>query len=300
MAEATSTRLGPSLRGGGWHLLGNYLKTALLLAALSAIILLVGQAIGGMNGIIIAAAVVLAMNFVSYWFSDRIALGIHRAQPLAKEDIPWLFDIVRQLSRRYGMPMPKLYLIPTDSPNAFATGRSPEHAAVAVTAGILRLCTPRELSGVLAHELAHVRNRDTLIGTVAATLAGVITWVAQMAFFWGGLFLGGRDDEGGNWLSDLGLILVAPIAATLIQLAVSRGREYQADATGARTLGDPDALADALEKLETGVARRPYAVAPATSHLFIVNPLSARAVMSLFSTHPPLEKRIQRLRLMAR
>jgi heat shock protein HtpX len=240
------------------------------------------------------------MNFGSYWFSDRIALAMHRAQPLEREPLPWLFDLVAGLAARYRMPMPRLFLIPTAAPNAFATGRSPEHAALAVTAGILELCTQRELAGVLAHELAHVKNRDTLIGTVAATVAGVISYVAQLAFWWGGALLGGRDrdqDRGGG-LAQLGLLLVAPLVATMLQLAVSRGREYEADATGAATLGDPDALADALGKLEQGVARRPYDRAPATAHLFIVNPLSSRGVMNLFSTHPPLEDRIARLRRM--
>jgi heat shock protein HtpX len=290
----------PALSGG--HRLWNYAKTAVLLAAMSALALWVGRAVGGPRGVLFAALFVVVMNFGSYWFSDRIALAIHRAQPLERDQVPWLFDLVGDLARRYQMPMPRMYWLPTSAPNAFATGRSPDHAAVAVTAGILELCDRRELAGVLAHELAHVKNRDTLIATVAAMLAGLISYAAQMVFWWGGMLLGGRDrnDDRGGGLADLGLLLVAPIAATLLQLAVSRGREYEADATGAQLLGDPGALADALEKLERGVELRPYDRAPATAHLFIVNPLSSRGLMNLFSTHPPLEERIARLRAMSR
>jgi heat shock protein HtpX len=245
---------------------------------------------------------VLVMNFVSYWFSDRIALAIHGAQPLERAQLPSLFDIVESLSRQAGMPTPRIYLIPTANPNAFATGRSPQHAAVAVTSGILELCDRRELTGVLAHELSHVRNRDTLTSTVAATLAGLITYAVQMLFWFGGSIFGGRDDDGdnrGSGLASLGLLIVAPIAATLLQLAVSRTREYGADATGAELSGDPEALASALSKLERGVEAAPYDRAPATAHLFIVNPLSGGGVMSLFSTHPPIEERIRRLLAMA-
>jgi len=289
-------------RESGWHRFGNYFKTAALLAGLTALCLWIGQRLGGPNGLAIAGAFVLVMNFVSYWFSDRIALAIHGARPLERSEAPWLYEIVASLSRRAGIPTPPIYLIPTATPNAFATGRSPAHAAVAVTSGILELCDKRELTGVLAHELSHVRNRDTLTSTVAATLAGVITYAVQMLFWFGGSFLGGRDDDRdrGSGLATLGLLIVAPIAATLLQLAVSRTREYGADAGGAELSGDPEALADALAKLEQGVEALPYDRAPATAHLFIVNPLSGGGVMSLFSTHPPIEERIRRLRAMAR
>jgi heat shock protein HtpX len=290
-------------RESGWHRFGNYFKTTALLAGLTALCLWVGQQLGGPNGLAIAGVFVLVMNFVSYWFSDRIALAIHRAQPLDRSEVPWLYDIVESLTRRAGMPMPRIYLIPTATPNAFATGRSPAHAAVAVTSGILELCDRRELTGVLAHELSHVRNRDTLTSTVAATLAGLITHAVQMLFWFGGSLR--RDDtregaERGSALASLGLLIVAPIAATLMQLAVSRTREYGADASGGALSGDPEALANALVKLEQGAEALPYDRAPATAHLFIVNPLSGGGVMSLFSTHPPIEERIRRLRAMAR
>jgi heat shock protein HtpX len=285
------------------HRLSNYLKTTVLLAGLTALTLAVGQWLGGARGLLIAGAFVAVMNFVSYWFSDRIALGLHRAQPLDRQSAPWLFDLVEQLARRAGLPMPRLYLIPIDTPNAFATGRNPAHSAVAVTQGLLEIMDRRELAGVLAHELSHVKNRDTLTGTVAATMAGLITQAARMLFWFGGAFLGGRRDErggGGSWLAQLGVLIVAPIAAMILQLAISRSREYGADADGAELVEDPDSLADALVKLEQGVEALPYNQAPATSHLFIVNPLSHGALLSLFSTHPPLEERVRRLRAMAR
>jgi heat shock protein HtpX len=283
--------------------LGNYAKTSLLLAALTALCLAVGERLGGVNGLMIAGVFVLIMNFVSYWFSDRIALAIHGAQPLPRNEAPWLYEIVESLAARAQTPTPPLYLIPISTPNAFATGRGPQHAAVAVTSGILELCDRRELAGVLAHELSHVKNRDTLTSTVAATLAGVITYAVQMLFWFGGAFSGGSSDDRedrGSGLATLGLLIVAPLAATLLQLAVSRSREYAADETGALLSGDPNALADALEKLERGVQALPYDRAPATAHLFIVNPLSGGAVMSLFSTHPPIEERVRRLRQMSR
>ncbi len=280
--------------------LSNTLKTTVLLAGLTALALAIGQRVGGSGGLAIAFVFVVVMNFGSYWFSDKIALAIHRAQPLPPHELPWLHEAVRQLSARARIPVPKLYFIPTASPNAFATGRNPEHAAVAVTAGLLEICTPREVSAVIAHELGHVVNRDTLIGTVAATLAGLISYGAQMLFYFGGAFTrSSDDDERGGGLESLGLLLVAPIAATLLQLAVSRSREYGADQEGAELSGDPHALADALGKLADGAHQMPYDRAPATSHLFIVNPLSGGGVMKLFSTHPPVEERIRRLRLMA-
>jgi heat shock protein HtpX len=290
-------------RGSGWgHRLGNALKTTVLLAGLTALLLVVGERLGGPQGLVVAGFFVVVMNFVSYWFSDKIALAMHGAQPLAREQAPWLHEMVEELAARAGMPKPKVYLLPTHTPNAFATGRSPSHAAVAVTAGIMEILDRRELRGVLAHELAHVRNRDTLIGTVAATLAGVISYAAQMLFWFGGSMLSrGDDDDDGiaGTLSHLGLLLVAPIAATLLQLAVSRSREYGADATGAELSGDPEALASALMKLERGAQLMPYDRAPATSHLFIVNPLSGGVVMALFSTHPPIPERVRRLHDMA-
>ena len=291
-------------RGSGWgHRLGNALKTTVLLAGLTALLLVVGERLGGPRGLVFAGFFVVVMNFGSYWFSDRIALAMHGAQPLEYAEAPWLHQMVERLAARAGMPKPKLYLLPTRTPNAFATGRNPEHAAVAVTAGIVDILDQRELEGVLAHELAHVKNRDTLIGTVAATLAGVISYAAQMLFWFGGSLLGRGDDdeEGGpgHALGNLGVLLVAPIAATLLQLAVSRSREYGADATGAELCGDPHALADALLKLERGAELMPYDRAPATSHLFIVNPLSGGAIMGLFSTHPPIPERVRRLREMA-
>jgi heat shock protein HtpX len=274
-----------------------------LLAGLTALFLFVGERLGGAQGLLIAGLLVGVMNFVSYWFSDRIALALHGAQQLGPGDLPWLHQMVESLARRAGLPTPRLYVINTPTPNAFATGRNPEHAAVAVTSGILNILDQRELSGVLAHELSHVKNRDTLISTIAATLAGIISHAAQMAFWFGGLFLGGRDrdeDDRGSALGTLGLLIVAPIVAMLLQLAISRSREYGADAMGATLAGDPDALADALAKLEMGAARIPYNRAPATAPLFIVNPLSGGGVLALFSTHPPMEERIRRLRLMAR
>ncbi len=291
-------------RGSGWgHRLGNALKTTVLLAGLTALLLVVGERLGGPRGLVVAGFFVVVMNFGSYWFSDRIALAMHGAQPLEYAEAPWLHQMVERLAARAGMPKPKLYLLPTRTPNAFATGRNPEHAAVAVTAGLVDILDQRELEGVLAHELAHVKNRDTLIGTVAATLAGVISYAAQMLFWFGGSLLGrGDDDEEGGLghaLGNLGVLLVAPIAATLLQLAVSRSREYGADATGAELCGDPHALADALLKLEQGAELMPYDRAPATSHLFIVNPLSGGAIMGLFSTHPPIPERVRRLREMA-
>ncbi len=294
-------REAPGPRGSGWgHRLSNALKTTVLLAGLTALMLLVGQRLGGAQGLVVAGFFVIIMNFVSYWFSDRIALAMHGAQPLEYAEAPWLHQMVERLATRAGMPKPKVYLLPTRAPNAFATGRNPQHAAVAVTAGILDILDQRELEGVLAHELGHVKNRDTLIGTVAATLAGVISYAAQMLFWFGGSLLSRDDDEEGlgHTLGNLGVLLVAPIAATLLQLAVSRSREYGADAMGAQLGGDPDALADALLKLERGAELMPYDRAPATSHLFIVNPLSGGAIMHLFSTHPPIPERVRRLRQM--
>ncbi|HLC21530.1 MAG TPA: zinc metalloprotease HtpX [Candidatus Methylomirabilis sp.] len=278
--------------------MNNALKTTALLGLLTGLLVLIGGYFGGTQGMAAAFIIAFLMNFGSYWFSDRIVLAMYRAQAVTEAEAPNLYRIVRGLAQRAHMPMPRIYIIPTDTPNAFATGRNPEHAAVAATQGILRVLNEEELEGVLSHELAHVRNRDTLISTVAATLAGVIVMLARMAMwmpFFGG---GGRDEEdrGGGVLGFLLLAILAPIAATLIQLAISRSREFQADESGAMLSHKPYALASALQKLEVAADRLPMDANPATSHLFIVNPLRGDALFRLFSTHPPIEERIARLR----
>jgi heat shock protein HtpX len=282
--------------------MSNIFKTALLLAVLTIMLVFLGGAIGGRQGMVVAFFFALAMNFFSYWFSDKIVLSMYGARPISEADAPRLHAIVRRLALRAQIPMPPVYLIPTDTPNAFATGRNPEHAAVAVTEGIMRILNDDELEGVLAHELSHVKNRDVLISTIAATLAGAITMLAHMAQ-WAAMFGGARrdsDEEGGsNPIALIAMAILAPIAAMLVQLAVSRSREYQADATGAALAGRPWGLASALEKLEVAQQVAPMDANPATAHLFIVNPLSGRSLMNLFSTHPPLEDRIARLRAMA-
>lgn len=279
----------------------NYMKTALLLGALTALMLYLGS-FWGQNGLTIALIFAALMNFVGYFFSDKIALSMYNAQPVTREEAPELYGIVEGLTARAGLPMPKLYIIPTESPNAFATGRNPEHASVAVTQGILKILDRNELEGVLAHEMSHVRNRDILISSIAATLAGAIMYLAHMARF-AAMFGGAsrdRDEEGGG--GALGLLvaaIVAPIAAMLIQLAVSRSREYGADSTGAHLVGNPYGLASALEKIQKYSQRIPLDAAPQTAHLFIVNPLAGESawgfISNLFSTHPPIEKRIARL-----
>src|SRR6266404_5194014 len=281
--------------------MSNAIKTTILLGLLTGLLLWIGQWIGGPQGLVIALVFAAAMNFGSYWFADRFVLAMYGARELSEQDAPDLFRIVRELATGIAMPMPRVYLVPSDSPNAFATGRSPEHAAVAVTEGILKLLTHDELRGVLAHELSHVRNRDTLISAVAATLAGVVLMIARMAQ-WAALFGGLRRDEreeGGGALGFLALVIVAPLAATLIQLAISRAREYQADASGAQLSHAPGSLASALEKIGAGSGRIPLSAGPATAHLWIVNPLRGNWLASLFSTHPPIEERIRRLRAMA-
>ena len=279
--------------------MGNTFNTALLLTALTLFLLFMGQVFGGQRGLVMAFGLAILMNFVSYFWSDKIALKMYRAQPVTREQLPRAYSVVERLTAKMGIPMPAMYVIPTESPNAFATGRNPQHASVAVTEGILNLLTDEELEGVLAHELGHVRNRDILISSVAATLAGAITLLARMGY-WASLFggMGGdRDDRdrGGGFVALLMLIL-APIAATLIQLAVSRSREYQADATGAELTGNPYALATALRKLDAYSKRIPMQASASTAHLFIVAPLLGGVnFANLFSTHPPIAKRIERL-----
>jgi heat shock protein HtpX len=282
--------------------MSNTLKTGLLLAVLTALFLLIGNAVGGQNGMVMAFGLAVLMNFGAYWFSDKIVLRMYGAKEVSEAEAQQLHGVVRRISLAAGLPMPKVYLIPTDSPNAFATGRNPEHAAVAVTEGILRLLSPDELEGVLAHEMAHVRNRDILVGTVAATLAGAVMMLARFAQF-AAIFGGGgrdRDEEGGGGIVGmLFMAIVAPIGAMLIQMAVSRSREYLADETGAKFCGKPLSLARALEKI-SGISREvPMDATPATAHMFIVSPLTGKGVLSMFSTHPPVEKRVERLRSMA-
>src|SRR6266700_3143048 len=278
--------------------MGNTFKTAFLLTALTLLLMFFGRAFRGQNGMFLALAFAVVMNFVSYFFSDKIALAMYRAQPVTREQLPRAYEAVERLTQKIGIPMPKMYVIPSESPNAFATGRNPQHASVAVTHGILGLLTDEELEGVLAHELGHVSNRDILISSVAATIAGAITMLANMAK-WGMIFggYGGRNDreDRGGGITALLMLIVAPIAAALIQLAVSRSREYQADATGAHYTGNPYALASALQKLDTYSRRLPMQASPSTAHLFIIQPFLGVNAGSLFSTHPPIAKRIERL-----
>lgn len=274
----------------------NTLKTTALMALLTILLMFIGAAIGGKNGMTMAFLLAGGMNFVSYWFSDKIVLSMYGAEPLEEQENPRFYGIVRQLAGRAGLPMPKLYIIQDDSPNAFATGRNPEHAAVAATTGIMRLLTDEELAGVMAHELGHVKNRDILISTIAATFAGAITYLAHMAQ-WGAMFGGSRsdDDEGGGIFGMLLMAILAPIAAMLVQMAISRSREYGADAEGARISGNPLSLARALQKLELGSRQIPMQANAATAHMFIVTPLTGGGMMSLFSTHPPIPERVHRL-----
>ncbi|MGB9754310.1 MAG: protease HtpX [Roseiflexus castenholzii] len=281
----------------------NVIKLFALMAALTALFLVIGNALGGTFGLIIAVVLAAVMNLGAYWFSDSIVLRMSGAREVSREEAPWFYQIVEQQIVRAGLPMPKLYIIDEDIPNAFATGRSPSKGVVAVTTGISRLLTKDELAGVIAHELAHIKNRDTLISAVTATIAGAIAGIADM-WMWSQIFsmFGGSDDEeGGNPIGELLLVIVAPIAATLIQLGISRAREFQADELGARILGDPLPLASALEKIEWAAQRGFMPMNPATASLYIVNPLSgAGGMMRWFSTHPPTEERIARLRAMAR
>jgi len=280
----------------------NTLKTTLLLSLLTVLLVTMGAAIGGKGGMFIAFFMAAVMNFGSYWFSDKIVLRMYNAQEITRDIHPAFFGMVERLAGQAGLPMPKVYIIPDNSPNAFATGRNPEHAAVAATDGILRILSPEELEGVMAHELAHVKNRDILISTIAATFAGAISMLGSM-MQWGAMFGAGRrdDDEGGGSLiGSLAMAIIAPLAAMLIQMAVSRSREYLADASGAAICGRPLALAGALRKLHTASQAVPMLDArPATAHMFIVNPLTGGGLMSLFSTHPPMEERIARLEELA-
>lgn len=280
----------------------NTVKTIGLMVFMTLLLVFVGAAIGGRSGMIMAFAMATIMNFGAYWFSDKIVLRMYKAQPVTEAQAPELHAIVRTLVQKAGMPMPKVYIIPEETPNAFATGRNPEHAVVAVTQGITRLLSRDELAGVIAHELAHIKHRDMLTGTIVATIAGAISMLAQMAQ-WAMIFGGGRrdDDEGGNPIAALVMMIVAPIAAMLVQMAVSRTREFEADAGGARIAGHPSGLANALLKLEKGSQIVPMQDAkPATAHMFIVNPLTGGGLMKLFSTHPPIAERVKKLNEMAR
>jgi heat shock protein HtpX len=277
----------------------NGLKTIMLMMLLTLLLVWGGAALGGKQGMTFALMIAFFINFISYFFSDKIVLKMYRAKEVTEAEAPVLYRIVRRLSQKAGIPMPKVYIIPDMSPNAFATGRNPNHAAVAATEGIMQILTEEELAGVMAHELAHVLHRDILIGTVAATIAGAISYLAQMAQ-WAMIFGGGRhdDDEGGSPIAALVMMIVAPIAAMLIQMAISRAREYSADEGGARLNGNPGALANALRKLEKGVKAIPMQINPATSHMLIVNPFNGKGIVNLFSTHPPIEERIARLEAM--
>jgi len=271
----------------------NTFKSTLLLVLLTLFLIFIGDRAGGRNGIVLAFVLSIAFNFGTYFFSDKLALKMYNAQPVTREQLPRAYEAVERLTAKQGLPMPKIYVLPTESPNAFATGRNPQHASVAVTHGILQLLDDEELEGVLAHELGHVRNRDILTSSIAATLAGAITMVARMGYLFGG---GGRDRRSGGGMGGLLMIIVAPIAASLIQLWISRTREFEADATGAATTGNPYALARALQKLEDYSKRIPMQASPSNAHLFIVAPLlGSGGIGNLFSTHPPMKERIQRL-----
>src|SRR5947209_11264849 len=277
--------------------MGNTFKTAFLLTALTLLLMFVGRIFGGQNGMLIALIFAAVLNFVSYFFSDKIALAMYRAKPVTREVLPRVYQVVERLSEKIGIPTPKIYVIPTDSPNAFATGRNPNHASVAVTQGILNLLNDEELEGVLAHELGHVRNRDILISSIAATVAGAITYLAEIAR-WGMIFGGyerDRDSRGGGGFGALLMLILAPIAAMLIQLAVSRSREYQADESGAHFTGNPYALASALAKLYASSKRPPLPATPPSAHLCIVQPFLGMSMGNLFSRHPPMRKRTERV-----
>ena len=277
----------------------NTFKTAALLTGLTLILVYGGAYLGGQSGMTIALIFALAMNAFTYWFSDKLVLKMYKAKEVNEAESPELFSMVRRLAQKAGLPMPKVYIINQPQPNAFATGRNPAHAAVAVTSGIMKILSIEELEGVLGHELAHIKHRDILIGTVAATVAGAISFLAHMAQ-WAMIFGGRDDDEGGNPLVMIIMMIVTPIAAMLIQMAISRSREYEADAGGAKIAGNPLHLASALKKLHMASQQIPLKAQPATAHMFIVNPLSAKGLTKLFSTHPPLAERVARLENMRR
>jgi heat shock protein HtpX len=278
----------------------NNLKTLVLLVTLTLILVWAGGALGGKQGMTIALIFALGINFVSYWFSDKIVLRMYKAKEVSEAEAPDLYRIVRSLVQKAGMPMPKVYLMEQEQPNAFATGRNPHHAAVAVTTGIMRILSREELQGVIGHELAHIKHRDILISTIAATIAGAISYLAQMAQ-WAMIFGGhrGDDEEGGSPVAALVMMIVGPIAAMIVQMAISRSREYAADADGARLAGNARYLSGALRKLHMASGKIPLDANPATSHMFIVNPLSGGGILKLFSTHPPVEERISRLESMS-
>jgi heat shock protein HtpX len=278
----------------------NALKTTFLMALMTVLLVLAGGAIGGRSGMTFALIMAGVMNFVSYWFSDKIVLAMYGAREVTETDYPEFYGLVRQLAAQAGTPMPRVYIIDSETPNAFATGRNPEHAAVAATTGIMRILTRDELIGVMAHELSHVKHRDILISSIAATIAGAIAYLAHMAQ-WAAIFGGGRDrdEEGGGTIGLIVMAIVLPLAAMLIQMAISRAREYEADRGGAAVSGNPLYLANALRKLEMGNRQIPMEANPASAHMFIVNPLTGGGLMSLFSTHPPIEERVRRLEAMA-
>ena len=279
----------------------NYFKTAVLLIALTVLLIWVGSMFGGQQGAVFAFAIAMCMNFFSYWFSDKIVLKMYGASEISERDSPTYYGIVRELTANADLPMPRMYIIPTNSMNAFATGRNPRHAAVAVTEGLINSLSREELKGVIGHELSHIRNRDILISTIVATIAGAVMMLANIAR-WGAMFGGyggrGEEDRRGGGLAVLFLAILAPLAALLIQMAISRSREYAADSGSARLTGNPLGLASALGKLHQAAIARPMHAGQSTAHLFIVNPLSGRSFMSIFSTHPPVEERIKRLRAM--
>ncbi len=278
----------------------NNIKTLFLLVTLTLVLVWAGGALGGKQGMTIALIFALGINFISYWFSDKIVLRMYRAKQVTEAEAPDLYSIVRSLVQKAGMPMPKVYMMDQEQPNAFATGRNPNHAAVAVTTGIMRILTREELQGVIGHELSHIKNRDILISTIAATIAGAISYLAQMAQ-WAMIFGGhrGDDDEGGSPIAAFVMMIVGPIAAMIIQMAISRSREYAADSGGAEIAGNPRYLAGALRKLHMASQKIPMHANPATSHMFIVNPFSGGGIVKLFSTHPPIEERIARLESMS-
>ena len=276
----------------------NGFKTFLLMSLMTILFMFVGSLLGGNKGIVLAFVFAVIMNFSSYWFSDKIVLRTYKAQPINKKNDPELFSLVENLTNKAGLPMPNVYVVPSDSPNAFATGRNADHAAVAVTSGIRKLLNREEMEAVLAHEISHIKHKDILLGTIAATLVGALTSIAHFATYALMFSRGGDRDNDNKGFGTLVLLVLAPIAATLIQMAISRSREYMADEGAAILSGKPNALANALQKLERGIQARPMEVEPSSAHLFIANPLSSGLVMKLFSTHPPINERIEKLRMM--